>query len=84
MWTPYPGVYLNSIQNHKVSITNFKKSKFLSSLDLPRMKGGEKDMKKLACIFVFVSLMAAAIFWATAEVDYLTCTACINPYLIGT
>jgi hypothetical protein len=48
------------------------------------MKGGEKDMKKLACVFVFVSLMVAAIFWATAEVDYLTCTACINPYLIGT
>jgi hypothetical protein len=48
------------------------------------MKGGEKDMKKLAYVLVFVSLMVAAIFWATADVDYLTCTACINPYLIGT
>jgi len=41
-------------------------------------------MKKLTYAIVFVSLMVVAVFWATAEVDYLTCTACINPYLIGT
>jgi hypothetical protein len=48
------------------------------------MKGGEKHMKKLAYVLVFASLMVAAIFWATSEVDYLTCTACFNPYLMGT
>ena len=51
---------------------------------LPKMKGGEKDMKKLAYVFVFVSLMVAVVFWATSELDYLTCTACLNPYLLGT
>ena len=51
---------------------------------LPKMKGGENDMKKLVYIFVFVSLMVAVAFWATSELDYLTCTACINPYLLGT
>jgi hypothetical protein len=48
------------------------------------MRGGENMMKKLIYALVFVSLTIAAVFWATCEVDYLTCTACINPYLIGT
>jgi len=48
------------------------------------MKGGEKVMKKLIYLIVFVSLIAVVMFWATSEVDYLTCTTCINPYLIGT
>jgi hypothetical protein len=48
------------------------------------MKGGGKDMKKLIYLIVFVSLIVAVMFWATSEVDYLTCTNCINPYLIGT
>jgi len=48
------------------------------------MKGGEKEMKKLIYALVFFSLTLAVIFWATAEVDYLTCTTCINPYLLGT
>jgi hypothetical protein len=48
------------------------------------MKGGEKDMKKLIYLIVFVGLMVAVMFWATSEVDYLTCTTCINPYLLGT
>ena len=40
-------------------------------------------MKRLAYLFVFVSVMAIVMFWATSEVDYLTCTTCINPYLLG-
>jgi hypothetical protein len=48
------------------------------------MKGGEKVMKKLVYLFVFVSVMAIVMFYATSEVDYLTCTTCINPYLLGT
>jgi len=48
------------------------------------MKGGEKEMKKLIYALVFVSLTVAVVFWATSELDYLTCTACINPYLLGT
>ena len=30
------------------------------------MKGGERDMKKLVYVFVFVSLMVAVMFWATS------------------
>ncbi len=41
-------------------------------------------MKKLLYAFVFVSLMVAVMFWATSKVDYLSCTACINPFLLGT
>jgi hypothetical protein len=41
-------------------------------------------MQKLFYFVVFVSFMVAVLFWATSEVDYLTCTNCINPYLIGT
>jgi hypothetical protein len=48
------------------------------------MKGGEKEMKKLIYALVFVGLTVAVMFWATGEVDYLTCTNCINPYLLGT
>jgi hypothetical protein len=48
------------------------------------MKGGEKDMKKLACVFVFVSLMVAAIFWATSEVDPLLWPTLNYPYGLGT
>ena len=48
------------------------------------MKGGERDMKKLLYIFVFVSLVVAVMFWATSEVDPLTWPTCIDPYLLGT
>ena len=41
-------------------------------------------MKKLVYILVFVSLMVAVMLCATSEVDYLTVTDCINPYLLGT
>jgi len=41
-------------------------------------------MQKLFYFVIFVSFMVAVLFWATSEVDYLTCTTCINPYLIGT
>ncbi len=41
-------------------------------------------MQKLFYFVIFVSFMVAVLFWATSEVDYLTCTNCINPYLIGT